>query len=260
MIPKIIHYCWFGGNPMPALAGNCMESWEKYCPNYEIIRWDESNFDISACPQYVRQAYEAKKWAFVTDYVRLKVVYDRGGIYLDTDVELIKPLDPLLSNGAYFGFENDSHINTGLGFGAEKAAPILKDLMADYEEALFLLADGSLDLTPCPNRNTRVFLSYGLKQDNSMQMLPGNVRILPKQWLCPFSDWSGKKDVTADTVSIHWYSASWFDGDGIKAKKKSRRKVRRDSFWMPIAYLPKKICRSLLGDQRYEAIKARFGK
>ena len=131
MIPKIIHYCWFGRNPKPELAVKCIKSWKKRCPDYEIIEWNEDNFDISSCPLYVRQAYEAKKWAFVSDYVRLKVVYDEGGVYLDTDVELKKGLDALLAYDAYFGFEDGTHVNTGLGFGAVKGAPILKEMMQD---------------------------------------------------------------------------------------------------------------------------------
>ena len=125
MIPKIIHYCWFGYGPKPKLAEKCIRSWKKYCPDYQIIEWNENNFDISACPLYVRQAYEARKWAFVTDYVRLKVIYENGGIYMDTDVELKKNLDNLLPYNAYFGFENYWVIATGLGFGALRDFPYL---------------------------------------------------------------------------------------------------------------------------------------
>ena len=119
MIPKKIHYCWFGGNPLPELAIKCLESWKKYCPDYEIIEWNETNFNLDSC-EYVREAYQAKKWAFVSDYARLKVVYDNGGIYLDTDVELIKSLDRLLKNKSFFGTETTGVVATGLGFGAEK--------------------------------------------------------------------------------------------------------------------------------------------
>ena len=110
MIPKIIHYCWFGRNPKPKLAEKCIKSWKKYCPEYEIIEWNEDNYDLSSAPLYVRQAYEAKRWAFVTDYIRLQVIYENGGIYLDTDVELRKSLDPLLVHQAYFGFEDEKNI------------------------------------------------------------------------------------------------------------------------------------------------------
>lgn len=104
MIPKIIHYCWFGGNPLPELAVKCIESWKKYCPDYEIKRWDESNFDLNCC-DYVKEAYQAKKWAFVSDYARFKVLYDDGGLYFDTDVELIKPIDDILARGPFMGVE-----------------------------------------------------------------------------------------------------------------------------------------------------------
>ena len=114
MIPKTIHYCWFGGNPLPKLAKKCIKSWKKYCPDFEIIEWNEANFDISSAPLYVRQAYEAKKWAFVTDYVRLYALTSYGGIYMDTDVEVIKPLDFFLNHDAFSGFESEKSIPTGI--------------------------------------------------------------------------------------------------------------------------------------------------
>lgn len=132
MIPKTIHYCWFGRNPKPALAQKCLQSWKKHCPDYTIMEWNEDNYDISSAPLYVRQAYGAKKWAFVTDYVRLHVVHDHGGIYMDTDVELKKNPDALLEHSAYFGFEDGQYVNTGLGFGAVPGHPILKEIMYDY--------------------------------------------------------------------------------------------------------------------------------
>lgn len=254
MIPKIIHYCWFGGNPLPPLAQKCIESWKTHCPDYEVLRWDESNFDISACPLYVRQAYEAGKWAFVTDYVRLKVVYDRGGIYLDTDVELQKNPEELLSYGAYFGFENKKYVNTGLGFGAQPGLPLLQELMEDYETICFRNEDHSLDLTPCPERNTTVFLRHGLRQDGSKQELPGDVIVLPMDYLCPFSDYNGKLKVTKNTVSIHWYGASWFDGDP-SIRNKKRALVRRKDALEALRQLPNRILYKLLGKERYEAMK-----
>ena len=119
-IPKVIHYCWFGHNPKPEQALSCIASWKEKCPDYQIIEWNEDNYDISSAPLYVRQAYQEKKWAFVTDYVRLQVVFENGGIYLDTDVELKKSLNALLGYRAYFGFEDATYINTGLGFGAKQ--------------------------------------------------------------------------------------------------------------------------------------------
>lgn len=209
MIPKIIHYCWFGRNPKPKLAEKCIRSWKKYCTDYEIIEWNEENYDLNAAPLYVRQAYEAKKWAFVTDYVRLQVVYEHGGIYMDTDVELIKPLDSLLSYNAYFGFEDERFIATGLGFGARKHTSILKELMDDYQDATFLLPDGRYDATPCPQRNTEIFLRHCLVEDGSRQILDGDILILPPIVLSPIDFETKLRRYSADTISIHWYDASW---------------------------------------------------
>lgn len=111
MIPKIIHYCWFGGKPLPDEVKYYISTWQKYCPDYEIKEWNESNFDVNQ-NQYCREAYETKKWAFVSDYARLKILYEYGGIYMDTDVEVCKPLDHLASYGFWSGFESESQIQT----------------------------------------------------------------------------------------------------------------------------------------------------
>ena len=128
MIPKIIHYCWFGGNEIPENDKKCIESWKKYCPDYKIIRWDESNYDYKK-NSYMREAYEAKKWGFVPDYARLDIIYNYGGIYLDTDVELLKSLDEILDCEGFFGFESENLVNLGLGFGAVKGNEIIRDMM-----------------------------------------------------------------------------------------------------------------------------------
>ncbi len=251
MIPKKIHYCWFGGNPKPKLAKKCLRSWKKYCPDYEILEWNESNYDLSAAPLYVRQAYEAKKWAFVTDYVRLQVVYENGGIYLDTDVELLKGLDDLLENRAYFGFEGDSHINTGVGFGAEKGLALLKDVMDDYREIPFVLEDGSYDTLSCPQRNTAVFLRHGLKQDGSQQTLEGGILILPRDCFNP-KDWkTGEIRRTERTRSIHHFSASWYTPEMMKKLKRRQRQE-----WL--SHLPSRIGHKLLGKKTYEMIRTKI--
>lgn len=253
-IPKKIHYCWFGGNKLPKLAKKCIKSWKKYAKGYEIIRWDERNYDLASAPLYVRQAYEAKKWAFVTDYVRLQVVHDHGGIYLDTDVQLLRSPDELLTECAYFGFEDGVHIATGLGFGAEKGAPILKELMEDYRSIPFALEDGSFDLEACPVRNTRVFLRHGLKQDDSEQRLD-NVRILPSSWLCPLDYWNASGEIYGHTVSIHHFSASWMPEEEQKKRvervRKKMRAARKDFF----RYLPNRIAVKMLGEKNYERVK-----
>lgn len=250
-IPQIIHYCWFGGNPLPKLAKKCIKSWKRYAKGYQIIEWNESNYDLASAPLYVRQAYEAKKWAFVTDYIRLQVVYEQGGIYMDTDVELKKSLDPLREYSAYFGFESGKYINTGLGFGAEKGAPILKELMDDYADIPFVLEDGSFDLTPCPKRNTEVFLRYGLKQDDSRQVLSDNVLILPTICLCPYDYHLKPIGNLGEAYSIHWFSASWYDEKMRKELDTWRKAERRDR----LIHAPNRALIRLLGQEKYDKLK-----
>ncbi|MBR2861872.1 MAG: glycosyl transferase [Clostridia bacterium] len=207
MIPKVIHYCWFGKGEMPKLAKKCIKSWKKFCPDYEIICWNEENFDFSQ-NLYARQAYEAGKWAFVSDYARLKVINDFGGIYLDTDVELLKPIDFLLSYKGFMGFDEKGIVATGLGFGAEKENPIVNEFLKDYDEIPFILPDGSFDLTPCPDRNTAALKRLGMDTENTNQTFLDTV-FLPREYLCPMDYYTGKKTITNNTVSIHHYSASW---------------------------------------------------
>ena len=255
MIPKTIHYCWFGRNPKPKLAEKCIKSWKKHCPDYEIIEWNEDNFDLNAAPLYVRQAYEVKKWAFVTDYVRLKVVYDHGGIYMDTDVELLKNLDFLLSYNAYFGFESDKRVATGLGFGAQKATPVLKEMMDDYEEIPFILLDGSYDMKPCPYRNTEHLLHYGLRQNGNRQILNGNILILPTAYMCPVSCADGKCIKTKETISIHWFSASWQTKEYRALRTEMTKQVKKVDSIHFIIHLPNRILLTVLGSERYEKLK-----
>lgn len=209
MIPKTIHYCWFGEKKLPKLAEKCIKSWKKYCPDYEIKLWNESNFDLNM-NQYVREAYEAKKWAFITDYARLYIVYHYGGIYLDTDVELIKTLDDLLENEAFFGIEATPNkcIATGIGFGAEKENPMVKEILDQYSDLKFKLGDGQYDMTPCPDRNTLVFKKYGYDSQDRCQVING-AQILSSEYLCPKDFKTGKLHITDQTVSIHHYDGSW---------------------------------------------------
>ena len=209
MIPKVIHYCWFGGKPLPWAVKKCIRSWKKYCPDYQIIQWNESNFDVTQI-EYMKQAYEAKKWAFVTDVARLLLVYEHGGIYLDTDVELIKPLDPLLEYEAYFGREGE-RVNTGLGFGACAGHPLVGAILDYYRNASFLDADGNCCLTPCTSTNTQVLAAHGLKTENVDQMIDG-VRFLPREYLCPIDYTTHERNVTPNTISIHHYAMSWHSG------------------------------------------------
>ena len=206
-IPKVIHYCWFGKGKMPALSEKCIASWKKYCPDYEIVCWNEENFDITQ-NRYAREAYEAGKWAFVSDYVRLKVLYDGGGIYLDTDVELIKPIDDLIEKNGYMGFDDSGVVSTGLGFACEKGNELVGALLDDYKDIPFVLSDGTYDLTPCPERNTKLLQKLGLDMNNRNQLFMG-IQMFPEDYFCPIKYYTGKKIITENTYSIHHFCASW---------------------------------------------------
>ncbi len=206
-IPKVIHYCWFGKGELPKIARKCIKSWEKYCPDYEIICHTEDNFDLSQ-NRYMQEAYEAKKWAFVSDVARLMIIYEQGGIYLDTDVELIKPIDDLLEQKGFMGFDEKGIVATGLGFGAEKGHPVIAEFLKDYENISFVTEDGSYDLTPCPDRNTDALERLGMDIKNTDQTFMDMV-FLPEDYLCPMDYYTGKKTITKNTRSIHHYCATW---------------------------------------------------
>ncbi len=203
MIPKKIHYCWFGRGEKPKLAKKCICSWEKYCLDYEIIEWNEDNFDINM-NGYTKWCYENRKYAFLSDYVRLWVVYQHGGLYFDTDVELKRNPDFLLDNEAFFGFENNQIVATGLGFGSVPGGIILENMLSEYEPLL----DGKSGTIGCPILNTQALLKLGLKTNGEYQELPCGV-IYPKQYFNPYESTTGRLEMTKNTVSIHWYTGSW---------------------------------------------------
>lgn len=208
MIPKIIHFCWFGGNPLSELAEKCIESWKKYCPDYEIIRWDESNFDVNQ-NTYCREAYEAKKWAFVSDYARLKVLYEYGGIYMDTDVEVIRCLDSFLTYTAFLGFESPTHLGTSI-IASKKEATWIWDLLSYYDSKIFINQNGEMGLTPNTKVVTDMMLSkYQLKLNNSYQYLNNEVIVFPIEYFCPKDYYSGNLSITDNTHTIHHYNGSW---------------------------------------------------
>lgn len=205
-IPRIIHYCWFGKGEIPYEYRRYMESWERCCQDYEIRRWDESNFDISS-NKYMKQAYEKRKWAFVSDYARIKIIHDYGGIYLDCDVELLKSLDIFLAEKMFCGFEDQNHINLGLGYGAVKNHPYLKRLMEFYEQLDFVNSDGNLNLIPCTAYQTEVIKEFGIQGNNTYQVGNG-ITVYSTEVFSPISSW-GAGEVSDKTYSIHHYQASW---------------------------------------------------
>lgn len=219
MIPKTIHYCWFGGKEKPKLAKKCIDSWKKYCPEYKIIEWNETNFDVNS-NGYTRYCYENKKWAYLSDFVRLLVVAEHGGIYFDTDVELIKKPDELLVYDAYFGFETDSTINTGLGFGAVKNSPVIESMIQQYSQ-MKPDENGNYSTTNCPKLNTAALIPLGLKLDGTRQNICG-AEILPIDYLNPYDNPTGRLTKTTNTFSIHWYSKSALSKGQVIRSKISR--------------------------------------
>ena len=209
MIPKTIHFCWFGGAPLPDLAKKCINSWKKYCSDYKIICWNEKNYDLKKHP-YVKEAYEAKKWAFVSDYVRLDVVYNYGGIYFDTDVEVVKNIDFLLEKKCFFGTEEPGLIASGLGFGAEKNNINIKLMLDEYENEHFKLDHGEYNTLACPARNTIPFKKMGLEEKDDIQVI-NDAWIYPKEYFCPKDLKTGILQLTNNTVSIHHFDGCWLD-------------------------------------------------
>jgi len=223
MIPKKIHYCWFGGNPLPELAQKCIASWKQYCPDYEIIEWNESNFDINCC-DYVREAYEAKKWAFVSDVARLHALVNYGGIYMDTDVEVLKPLDDILCYEAVSGFEAKDRIPTGL-MACREGQPLFVELLHEYDEAHFIKEDGSYDTTTNVTRITNTCLRYGLKLDNTLQTVNG-FTLFPYDYFCPKDYETKEVTITDNTYTIHHFDGSWLP-DEIKYANELRAKYNK---------------------------------
>ena len=225
MIPKIIHYCWFGGNEKPDKAKKCIASWLAHCPDYELREWNEGNVSLEACPKYVQDAYAAKKYAYVTDFVRLKVLHDCGGFYMDTDVELLKSLDPFLGDEGVIGFENDDFVNSGQMLAARAGHPVLVEMMERYSKIDFYREDGSMYLLGCPHVNTQALVNHGLVLNGREQTVAG-FHVYPADWFNPLDSKTGELKKTENTVSVHWYSMSWIPG-WKRVRVKLMRRVRK---------------------------------
>ncbi len=206
MIPKIIHYCWFGKHKKPKSVKRKIESWKRYCPGYKIIEWNEENFDINYC-DYVKEAYHAGKWAFVTDVVRLYVLVHYGGIYMDADVEVIKPLDKFLIYSAFSGFQSVDSIPTGL-IACEKNHEFFWELLHDYDKKHFIKKDGSYDITTNCEQITQICLKYGLRLDNTKQTIRG-ITLFPMDYFCAKDAVTGIIWKTENTYTIHHFAGSW---------------------------------------------------
>ncbi|MBO4323764.1 MAG: glycosyl transferase [Clostridia bacterium] len=224
MIPKIIHYCWFGRSPKPSLVKKCIKSWKKYCKGYEIIEWNEDNFSIKDAPLFVRQAYETKKWAFVSDYVRLYAMVTVGGIYMDTDVEVVKPLDRFLVHEAFSGFEDESLISAGI-MACEKGFKLFDEFLHYYDGVKFILEDGSLNMTPNTDIIAAICLRKGLVRNNTLQTVEG-FTLYPNYVFSPIDAWSAEKNQTSETVTIHWFAGSWLPEEQKKEQKEYQKQIK----------------------------------
>ena len=212
MIPKKIHYCWFGDGEKPKLARKCIESWKKYCPDYDIIEWNEENFALNY-NEYTRYCYENKKWAFLSDFARLVIIAEQGGIYFDTDVELLKSPDDLLQYEAFFGLESDKYVATGLGFGAEANHATVIAMIDAYNQ-LSLQNPETYTMDACPTHNTSALTGLGFIQNGKRQNVAG-AEIFPVEFFNPYDDPTGRLNKTENTYSVHWYSKSWMSKRAI---------------------------------------------
>lgn len=235
VIPKIIHYCWFGGNPLPPLAEKCIESWKKFFPDYEIKRWDESNFDVNSIP-YTAEAYKTKKYAFVSDYARFWILYRYGGLYFDTDVEVIRNMDDIIARGPFMGCEGFAEhsmkgprdgattlgVAPGLGLGVNPGLGLYKKLLDVYADMPFDCDEHGTPLQTVVEITTNLLVKEGLKNTNDIQEVDG-VYIYPAEYFNPRNIITKKMRITANTRSIHHYMASWAR---ITKKEKLKRVLR----------------------------------
>ena len=219
MIPKIIHYCWFGRNPLPTSAKKCIASWKKFLPDYEIKEWNEDNFDVNAIP-YTQQAYEAKKYAFVSDYARFWILYHEGGLYFDTDVELVGNLDEIIARGPFMGIEQGASLDgkpmvaPGLGLGVEAGHVFYQKMLQVYDNQCYFNSDGSQNNITIVTYTTRELYAHGMKPSEDMQVVEG-IWLYPADYFCPMDSTTGIITTTERTVAIHHYDCSWMDHNSL---------------------------------------------
>lgn len=260
MIPNVIHYCWFGLNPLPEDAVKCINSWKKFFPEYEIKEWNEANFSFADC-SYAVEAYNAKKWAFVSDYARFKILYEFGGVYFDTDVEVIKPMDNILNEGPFMGVEAQGNpapglglaVNPGLGLAANPGLGFYKIMIDKYKKLHFLNKDGSYNLKTVVEYTTEELKKLGLKSTKEIQTVE-NINIFPADYFCPMDYITGEITITSNTRSIHHYKASWQSELELYAHAIKKRLDRK---------LPRKLAghiAAFIANVKYEGFGIAFSK
>lgn len=224
LIPKVIHYCWFSGKEMPDGFKRCIASWEKHCPDYEIKRWDESNYDVGK-NSYMRDAYEQKKWGFVPDYARLDILFHHGGIYMDTDVELVNNLDELLYQEAFCGVEKWGNVNMGGCSGAVAGHPMIRKMLKAREGISFIREDGSLNLETCGIYETKPLIEEGMCVNNQVQTI-GGMTVYSSDYFSPYDYMSGEITMTKNTFSIHQFNGGWLDQRAKEQREKTQMQYR----------------------------------
>lgn len=243
IIPKVIHYCWFGPASYPQHFEKCLKSWEKQMPDYDIMEWNANNFDVNMCA-YTRQAFESGKYAFVSDYARLYILYHHGGIYMDSDVEALRYLDPLLTNEAFAGFESKELLGTCI-LGAVKEHPMIKHFLDYYNDRMFLKGNGLYDMTPNTVPITEICIKHGLVLNNAPQNIKG-LQIYPDNYFCPWRPYENRSCFTDDTYTIHHFAGGWLNAN--------QKKMRSSPLWK-IVHAFGKIALKLLGIRRYMKLK-----
>lgn len=243
MIPKIIHYCWFGRGEKPENILRYISGWHQKMPEYQIIEWNEDNFDINNSIEYVKEAYEAQKYAFVSDYVRLYVLEKYGGIYLDTDIEILKSPEPLFQEAELVtGFEMQKILITAF-IACEKSNHIIKEFIALYQELHFKNQRGSYDLTPINNRFTELMRKYGLVLDNTYQILQEKIKIYPYHVFCGIDIENSHQVIGNETYTVHHFQASW----------------KEKSLWHRFKYqILIRVLQKILGYEKYDKLKKFF--
>lgn len=260
MIPKIIHYCWFGGNPLPELAQRCIVSWREFLPDYEIREWNETNYDVRKIP-YTAQAYDAKKYAFVSDYARFDILCQHGGIYFDTDVEVIRPLDDILERGAFAGVERAGALNAGLGIASPAASQIYREILDSYQDEQFVNADGSLNLKTVVVRVSDIFRRHGFVEEDRIQFV-ADTTVYPSEYFCPKDYRTGALNVTENTYTIHHFDGSWLareDLEKVKLGRKIHSKIRI-KFLAEIIFLTQCFLKRLKREGIGKTLKYYFNK
>ena len=249
MIPKKIHYCWFGGNPMPELMQKCVSSWKQFCPEYEIVEWNETNFDVNCC-NYAKEAYEAKKWAFVSDYARFWIIYHQGGVYFDTDVEIIRPINDIVERGPFFGCEYGiperlgeycACVAPGLGLAAEAGDAVYRKILDEYEAKHFLRPDGANDLTTVVKYTTDLLKPMGFSSSCKEIQNVAGIWIYPPEYFCPINYQTSQLQIGKETRTIHHYTSSWHDRT-LKGKiKKMTKNLLGPKLIQLVLHLKRKI-------------------